>query len=336
MAASGTNLLVGGRIFDRTFGPGVSRWDGGKWNKMGNGISISDYGPYLFALAVKGTDVYAGGSIFYPSGGGVLRWDGSNWAGLGGGVWNVDCGGPGGCLDSLAYALAVKGDVLYAGGRFEMAGDVSAHNLAKWDGTNWSAVDDQFFGPEAFGVTALGVHGNDLYLAIESATYSTMKWDGSNFVTLGITDGRVHTFAFSGNDVYIGGRFQSVNGIPASNVARWDGTNWFALGSGIGGTDGSVWSILIWKGDVIAGGLFETAGGKASKNFAIWHPVALHGAALHGNLQLSWPAFATNYVLESNSGLGPEGWATVSPPPQTNGYTVPVSGGSQFFRLRQQ
>ncbi len=57
------------------------------------------------------------------------------------------------------------------------------------------------------------------------------------------------------------------------------------------------------------------------------------------NLVLSWPASATNSVLESSSCLT-TGWTAVAAAPVTNNQTVsvsvPLAGPQQFFRLKDQ
>ena len=40
----------------------------------------------------------------------------------------------------VVYALALSGTNLYAGGYFTMAGGVVVNNMAKWDGSAWSAL----------------------------------------------------------------------------------------------------------------------------------------------------------------------------------------------------
>jgi hypothetical protein len=54
---------------------------------------------------------------------------------------------------------------------------------------------------------------------------------------------------------------------------------------------------------------------------------------------LSWPAGATNFVLETAERLAPGNWATV-----TNGivleagtcaFSLPTEGGARFYRLRR-
>jgi len=74
---------------------------------------------YVFALAVSGGTLYAGGS-FTSAGGGaanrIAQWDGSSWSALGSG------------MDNSVFALGVSGGTLYAGGSFTaVGGKVSAY-----------------------------------------------------------------------------------------------------------------------------------------------------------------------------------------------------------------
>jgi hypothetical protein len=52
------------------------------------------------------------------------------------------------------------------------------------------------------------------------------------------------------NDVIIFGYFQSVSGVPASNVARWNGTSWQAMGSGL---PDIAMSAVVYNNEIYAG-----------------------------------------------------------------------------------
>src|SRR5205823_2053823 len=87
----------------------IAKWNGSIWSVLGSGVN-----DFVRALAVSGSDVYAGGQ-FVTAGGNaanyIAKWDGSSWSALGSG------------LDGYGvFALAVSGSDLYAGGDFFGAG----------------------------------------------------------------------------------------------------------------------------------------------------------------------------------------------------------------------
>jgi hypothetical protein len=55
-------------------------------------------------------------------------------------------------------------------------------------------------------------------------------------------------------------------------VARWDGSDWRALGTGV--TGGNVTSLAVLRGDLYLGGLFTRAGGQPSYYLAAWNDSA--------------------------------------------------------------
>jgi hypothetical protein len=71
-------------------------------------------------------------------------------------------------------------------------------------------------------------------------TFSDANWISMNPSIPG-TDGPVWAALVDGSgDLYIGGSFTVVGGIVANGVAKWDGTNWSALGSGVNGVVSSL------------------------------------------------------------------------------------------------
>ena len=60
----------------------------------------------------------------------------------------------------------------------------------------------------------------------------------------------------SNNFLYAGGHFDTAGTIPAKNIARWDGTNWTALGNGVNIT---VISITVWNNDVYVCGFLNNS-----------------------------------------------------------------------------
>jgi trimeric autotransporter adhesin len=73
--------------------------------------------------------------------------------------------------------------------------------------------------------------------------------------------------AVDGQDVYVGGLFTEAGSAPAGHIARWDGSAWHTLGSGL---NGAVHAIHIHAGQLYAGGTFTQAGGQPASRIARW------------------------------------------------------------------
>jgi hypothetical protein len=71
----------------------------------------------------------------------------------------------------------------------------------------------------------------------------------------------------------VGGFFLNAGGdASADHIARWDGTQWHALGSG---TDGSVWTMAVDEDNLYAGGKFSSASGvPGTDKIALWDGTA--------------------------------------------------------------
>ncbi|MGE3172502.1 MAG: hypothetical protein AB7O97_07725 [Planctomycetota bacterium] len=102
-----------------------------------------------------------------------------------------------------------------------------------------------------------------------------MRFDGSNWLPVlghGI-EGEVRALTASGDDMIVGGAIQATAGPALSRIARWNGTSFEAMGSGIAG--GSVDALVtLGNGDVVAGGQFIGAGGVGAANIASWDGTA--------------------------------------------------------------
>ncbi|MBF9141708.1 T9SS type A sorting domain-containing protein [Hymenobacter properus] len=272
VAVIGSSVYVSG-TFDHLGGAVASivRWDGASWSTLGTGLNGS-----VSAMAVAGTSLYVCGS-FSQAGGvaasGVARWDGTSWSSLGTGIFT-------GTVQGGAYALAVSGSDVYVGGRFTQAGGVAASNIAKWNGSSWSAlgtgVSGGISGNPSY-VNAIAVSGANVYVggvftqAGGTTVDNISRWDGTRWNSLGsgIPAGIVSALAVSGTDLYVGGRFAQAGGVAASNIAKWDGTNWSSLGGGI--ATGTVSVLAVSGADVYVGGNFTQAGTTAANNIAKWN-----------------------------------------------------------------
>ncbi|MBX9736269.1 MAG: hypothetical protein K2X32_05030 [Phycisphaerales bacterium] len=133
----------------------------------------------------------------------------------------------------LSFAVLPNGN-LVAGGEFTTAGGVVVNGIATWNGSAWSALSTGVSQQFPASVNAL--------------------------VTL------------PNGDLVAGGNFTSAGGTSARSIARWNGTSWLPLGTGIGGFDPRVLALAVLpNGDLIAGGSFGTAGGVTALRVARWN-----------------------------------------------------------------
>ena len=271
LATSGTNLYVGGDFSTagNTNANFVAQWNGSVWKALSSGVNGE-----LNALAVSGTNLYVGG--YFKTAGGVgatniAKWNGSSWSALGSGT------------DNVVRALAVSGTNLYAGGWFTTAGGVAANNIAQWNGS-WLALGSGILGGGAHGhgptVFALAVAGTNLYVGGDFSTAGGFaandiaRWNGSSWSALGSglnngVNNDVFVLAVDvSSNLYVGGEFTKAGGGVATEIARWNGSSWSAMGSGMDSgkaVTNDVYALAVdVSGNLYAGGDFTAAGTNAS------------------------------------------------------------------------
>ena len=85
----------------------------------------------------------------------------------------------------------------------------------------------------------------------------------------GINGGNVLSLAVYNGELYAGGRFITAGGITVNNIAKWNGTNWSSVGSGIDPgyyNYHNVSSLITYNGELYASGYFSIAGGVPANN----------------------------------------------------------------------
>jgi hypothetical protein len=245
------------------------------WAPLGSGIgSPTDLGGIFVSTVYNGNLIVAG--QFDTAGGvpaaNIAEWNGTSWSALGQGIklrpaeWN----GTGG----IVLGLAEYNGELYASGDFDSAGGVATSNIARWNGTSWSPVGTgipsyEILGPYdtvATGISSMAVYNGRLYVSgsfftAGGVTSSNIaSWDGSTWypVGTGITGpvpqatGIEYITVINGK-LYAGGDFETASGLPATNIAAWDGNAWTALGMGVGNdtvAHSFVTSIVSYQSDI--------------------------------------------------------------------------------------
>jgi len=264
---------------------GVARWTGSSWSALGSGIPSGFVGALCSFDDGSGPALYAGG-LFSSAGGvalaNIARWQNGVWSAAGSGT------------DSYVLSLGVHDDgsgaALFVGGSFASAGGSPAAGIARWNGSSWSTLGSglgsglgtghalTLCSYAAPGSPALYCGGSFLS-AGGGSTEDFARWDGVGWSYVGpggnATDASILALAAhdegGGRALYAGGSFLHAGQLATTRVARWNGANWSALGSGL---DAEVDALASYDdgggAKLYAGGQFTHAGAVATDHVARW------------------------------------------------------------------
>ncbi len=281
----GGNLLVGGSFSEAggVFAKNVARFTGSAWSPLLTTLNA----PVNVLKVLPDGGLIAGGT-FTAAPGGVIanriaRLDGDVWSPLGSGM-----GLGSGTTYGAVYSIAVEPDgAIVAGGYFVAAGSVTANNVARWNGSAWSAM------VSGSGCCGTGMNHNVFALALQPSVHAVAqphgyyvvlggsfwsmgriaRWSGTDWygvpIPTGVSDAVVALEPHPMGGFIAGGYFTSTNSGSANRIARFDNEVWSPLGSGMNDV---VYTVAVMaNGDVIAGGLFTTAGGVSASRIARWN-----------------------------------------------------------------
>src|SRR5262249_23633352 len=143
-------------------------------------------------------------------------------------------------LPTLYFSSTPSGNVEFGGklilaGLFSSAASVLAHSIVSWDGSQFGSMGDPNMSAQSLTVWsgALYAGGTDF---LGHALVS--RWDGSSWTPVGTALGgqfnnpRITCLEVSNGDLVAAGDFSSIDGVPATRVARFDGSSWHAMGAG--------------------------------------------------------------------------------------------------------
>lgn len=250
----------------------IAGWDGTSWSGLGSGMD----NPIRTLSIIKDT-LYAGGEFTVAGGTNakcIAKWDGNSWIAIGEGMYKS---GQHTNSPNVNAIIEYKGE-LYAGGSFDYADNKVAYFIAKWSGTTWESVGGGLNGTS--WVYAMAVYKDELYVAggfsvaDGKAVNKIARWDGTNWQTVGggLTGSSgptgVYALAVYNNELYATGGFTSADGKPANYIAKWNGTNWQAVGSGL---DKPGLTLTVFKNELYVGGLFNAAGDIPADYIAKWN-----------------------------------------------------------------
>ncbi len=100
----------------------------------------------------------------------------------------------------------------------------------------------------------------------------------------GISQSQVNDLAIYNGKLIAAGGFYEAGGLPALNIAAWDGSSWSTLGIG---TDDAILTLTVYNGLLIAAGEFTTAGGVEANRIAAWDGTSWSslGSGMSGYIQ---------------------------------------------------
>lgn len=221
----------------------IAIWDGASWSPMGTGFDGAVLAIEVFDDGT-GPAVYAGGIFIYAGEvavRGIARWDGQSWVDLEGGVAGQIF--PAAIVSDLKSFDDGAGPALFAAGAFATAGNVAARNVARWDGTSWSALGMGMGGPvwslEVFEDGA----GEALFAGGEFVTNDEIafvaRWDGTSWISVGglgqyaVNDLQVFDDG-TGPALFAGAGFPGCDHGSTAILTKWNGTAWTAVSNGPG------------------------------------------------------------------------------------------------------
>jgi hypothetical protein len=207
-----------------THAPGVAaaciaRYQAGQWSAYTTGVRNANGSDALISGAVRyhGDLIVAGkfdraGDVVASN---VAKWDGRQWSSLGTG------------LPAQADGILSSGNMLFAFGNFHSGQTLGAKS---WNGSSWVTVPNWPGGGYSTPATAFNgkayFGSNGVLWAWDglTATGTNVTWDASLGEIRGIAQYR--------NELLVFGRFNHVQGFPATGFAAWNGSVWRQIGDG--------------------------------------------------------------------------------------------------------
>lgn len=280
IAVSPSGVVYAGGVFTESNGVtvnNIARWDGSHWQPLGPGFNGGFSTEVVNAMAFDAAgNLYVTGKFSYFGDNtpinGIAMWDGTSWSNLSTGLT-----GSAPISQGCALVFDTNGDLI-VGGEFKNAGGLQVNNIARWNGSSWSAFGTagaeagipvgSSKGVRALRISAAGevIAASKMSISEGSVFYQMVRWDGSNWldaIPFPAKMGEIRTFAIMPNgDFIIGGAFKSMgtgaNEFHASHLVRWDGTGFHRFGSG---PDAEILAAKFDSNDdLIVAGNFQTIG----------------------------------------------------------------------------
>jgi len=210
-----------------------------QWNGSWSGLASAGQDGSVLCAAATPTGFVVGGSFAAIDGmpaQRVAEWDGSAWQPVGSG------------LPATVVQLVRRSNGDFVARTNAGSTAAPAFALSLWTGGSWSTLV-----PPAGNPSAMVVLPND-DVAVASST-QVHVWNGSTWSTIpGSFDGQITAIGCDSiGKVVVAGHFSWV-GVSVHRIARFDGTTWQPLGSGLGGAGRSIETLA--GGELLVAGAF--------------------------------------------------------------------------------
>jgi hypothetical protein len=251
----------------------LALWDGRTWNSLDRGLNYPPTGlrVQVRSVATSADEIIAGG--FFPWVGTqqfnhIARWDGTRWLPMGDGI------------ASTVNAVAYYGDRILAA--------TDGAGVLVWNGRAWHSLGV----PPPLHYQTLAVSGETVFAAgvtklgnpLQPPTGVMVRWDGNAWSEIASNLPPQPTCLYhDGHQLYAGGRFTEIQGVPARGIASWDGRLWTPVAGGLAPAQGSTQLEEIraitsdGTGRLFVGGTFLHAASQAANVALIeddaWHPL---------------------------------------------------------------
>lgn len=218
---------------------------------------------------------------------GAAVWNGTMWDSLQGGFTQYPHQiSPPGTPSQFAWKIIrYKNKIYFGGGGIEWVNGKNQYNLGVWNGTNWEYPLPQP-SPANNSINDMIVYNDTLYACGNFTNFGAVtcnyvaKYDGISWHPVGDFKSFMQPFDYPAqmnaievynNEIYVGGAFDDATGM-VRNIAKFDGTNWVNVGTGIrqGGIN-SIFALEVFNNKLYMGGRFGRTQEIPGNNLVAWN-----------------------------------------------------------------
>ncbi|MFZ7116602.1 MAG: T9SS type A sorting domain-containing protein [Bacteroidota bacterium] len=206
----------------------VSKFNGTSWQAVGNGFLHAGH-------HLKNIDSVLYGVSYQPQidSNWLYKFDGTDFTKLGDGTYLTTAVTGFSQTNNLYNIIKYNGNIVVCG-EFDRVGSKNIYGIMQWNGTQWDSLGS-------------GLSGNI------TGTAPVMY---------------PHDLCIFGTDLIVSGNFRLAGGQTVNGVARWDGTQWHAMGQGFNSV---AYAVCEFDGELYAGGDFTMSGTNQLQYIAKWN-----------------------------------------------------------------